>query len=285
MHHEGISMGKRPCGFWLLSAIAVCQLTGCETADLKSAWQAQDMAIRPSIQPGISDWAGPMSQFEDGKVSLGVSNNGEFLYLALAVNDLEGDVYTQYAQVLETNGLTIWLDPNGGDEKFFGIRFLASNARGSDDLQFIEPKGQEFFTSAEVLGGYGFNAAASYSENHYSCVIKIPLKDKNQNFFPAAFAASKAIGVNFEGVETDARSGAKHHGGRHGETAQTNNATPVPTPIPSGFNGSGVNGANPASVSPNAGGGNDESADNSDLLSVGVRVDLASGQSPVTSSP
>jgi hypothetical protein len=296
-------MGKRTGVLLLLLIVAAWQMAGCETMEMKSAWQGSDIPANTDV----GNWPGNVTKLGDGKVTLTASNNGDFLYLALAVNDLEGDIYSQYAKALGTNGLTVWLDPQGADQKFFGIRFLESAARGSDDLELVDSKGVGFPTNSEALQSFGFYAVTSASENNFSCVLKIPLKAKDQNFFPAVFATSTAIGVNIEGLEPKGRSsvgagGGKHHGGRHGGGQQASassspgvtNSTIEPantgtSSTTGGFNGAGISGnsldsnlnGNNSSITPPSGvnpAGGGEPADSSDLLNVGMKVDLASGQ-------
>ena len=74
-------------------------------------------AARPAIDGKLDDWAGNLQKVEKKDFSLGIQNDGEFLYVALVSSE------QAVTNEILRGGLTLWLDPAGGKEKVFGIRF------------------------------------------------------------------------------------------------------------------------------------------------------------------
>ena len=79
--------------------------------DLESRWRSADVYI-----DGVNtEWSGATTYFEDKKLSVGLQNDDEYLYVALFV----GDPQTKAQIVMQ--GCTMWFDPSGEGEEEFGV--------------------------------------------------------------------------------------------------------------------------------------------------------------------
>jgi hypothetical protein len=92
---------------------AAVLITGCGGVELQSRWKEVDVAI----DGDLSDWDGTLTSLEDGGASVGIRNDHDAIYLALATSDR----MTQM-QVL-TSGFTVWFDPEGGKDEICGVRY------------------------------------------------------------------------------------------------------------------------------------------------------------------
>ena len=95
-------------------------LTGCGGEELKSTWRDREVVIDGMIgTPGEVDreWAGARTALEDENASVGLINDGEYLYMSLVLGDL------RLQRQVVGMGLTVWFDSNGGKDRTFGIRF------------------------------------------------------------------------------------------------------------------------------------------------------------------
>ena len=77
---------------------------------LQSAWRTADI----KIDGKNDDWQGGASYLEDQRISVGLLNDAEFLYVSVATSDV--DRRGQLAA-----GLTLWLDATGKKKRTFGL--------------------------------------------------------------------------------------------------------------------------------------------------------------------
>jgi hypothetical protein len=103
---------------FLIAGLAL--LAGCGGADLESKWLDRNVAVDGAGK----EWRDATTYFEDEKLSVGLLNDGEFMYIALFV----GEARTQ-AQVL-THGCTVWFDPSGDESEIFGVHYPLGMALG-----------------------------------------------------------------------------------------------------------------------------------------------------------
>ncbi len=96
----------------LASAIAYAS-----TTERASAWRDRDIRVDGSDE----EWRGQTLPVKKEHFSLGIMNDGEWLYICLPTKD----VGTK-AQI-DTAGLVVWLDPEGGKKRRFGIHFPVPN--------------------------------------------------------------------------------------------------------------------------------------------------------------
>ncbi|MFC2158889.1 hypothetical protein ACFLT9_13735 [Acidobacteriota bacterium] len=101
---------------WILSFVLlflVMFASGCREYQMKSQWK--DREIR--IDGDSSDWTGLLGYVEQEGVSIGVLNDGEFLYICFISEN-----QARRMQVMN-QGLTVWFDPHGKKDKVLGIRY------------------------------------------------------------------------------------------------------------------------------------------------------------------
>lgn len=88
-------------------------LASCTRTVISSDWDAGKIKVDGSQQ----DWQGNLRFVKSGEIGLGIANNADTLYYcAVTANQ-------QIMREIVARGLTIWLDPNGGKAKTFGIRY------------------------------------------------------------------------------------------------------------------------------------------------------------------
>ena len=93
-------------------SVVLMAMAGCKTEELASTWSDREVRI-----DGVNDeWQGATTYIEDKDVSIGLLNDDEFLYVSLSGND------NLRMQVMRA-GLTIWFDPEGGTDEWYGINF------------------------------------------------------------------------------------------------------------------------------------------------------------------
>ncbi len=99
----------------------------CKQVELASGWAADGVDV-----DGVSDeWIGATTYFEKQDVTVGLLNDDEFLYVSLVTSGPVG-------RLAMATGLTVWFDPDGGKDEWYGIRFpvppepseRSSNGRG-----------------------------------------------------------------------------------------------------------------------------------------------------------
>jgi len=97
-----------------VAMVAACTLAvavAAETVRIESAWSGE----APTIDGRLADWPSPLVSLPSGNVSLGVRNDGQFLYIAVTSSDQAARM------MLGAAGFTIWTDPSGKQKKTFGI--------------------------------------------------------------------------------------------------------------------------------------------------------------------
>ena len=78
---------------------------------MESAWSAE----APGIDGKLVEWSSPLVTLDSTAVSLGVRNDSQFVYVALASSDQAART------MLAAAGFTVWFDPAGNEKKSFGI--------------------------------------------------------------------------------------------------------------------------------------------------------------------
>ena len=98
-----------------LLLLVVLLLGGCGgTETLQSKSLDRDI----TVDGAVADWQGALTPIEKKNLSLGLLNDGEFLYVSLVSRD------RQVVSQMMSRGFTIWFDAEGGKEKTFGIEPL-----------------------------------------------------------------------------------------------------------------------------------------------------------------
>jgi hypothetical protein len=109
---------------WLVVAMVLILVTlfnsGCAPQSVNSVWAREKI-----VANGTEDeWRSPPQHYDrDRSVTIRVNNENEAIYLCFSTTD------DALARQLIKSGLTLWIDPLGGQEKAFGIH-LPSLDRG-----------------------------------------------------------------------------------------------------------------------------------------------------------
>ncbi len=118
----------------MLALLALCAIAAAgayaATADRASAWRDRDITIDGSDE----DWRGQEQPVNKQRFSLGIMNDGEWLYLCLLTKD--AGMRTQ----IGTAGLVVWLDLEGGKKKQFGLHFPVPNPPRSPGMRRPAPE-------------------------------------------------------------------------------------------------------------------------------------------------
>ena len=106
--------GKR--SVWRVACIAVLAMLGlvaaCKSVELASPWVDEEVVV-----DGVNDeWIGATTYFEKQDVNVGLLNDDEFLYVSLVTSGPVG-------RLAMAAGLTVWFDPSGGKDEWYGIGF------------------------------------------------------------------------------------------------------------------------------------------------------------------
>jgi hypothetical protein len=126
-------------GLGLCMALAL--LAGCAGSRLACPW----VAPPPAVDGDLAKWQGFLYSFDDDREFVGVKNDGTDLYLCLASDhsDLQRQILRQ--------GLTVWIDPQGGKQKVLGVHFpLGLRDRGGRPDETPEGQRRHFEPESAV---------------------------------------------------------------------------------------------------------------------------------------
>lgn len=205
---------------WLLSA---CGGT--------TALQSESPDREISVDGDAGDWQGALTSIEKENLSLGVLNDGAYLYLALVSSD------RQLVNQMMIRGFTVWFDAAGGKEKTLGLRFplglMASGAQVSPrEMQQNPDARRELFeaslTEMEILESedksrrfprhavQGIEVMAKIDAGTLVYELQIPLRAGEGHTFAIDAAPGDVIGVGLETPEIDREAMRQQSGGRGG---------------------------------------------------------------------
>jgi len=226
---------------WLLMALAavvaaVAIAVAAEALRIDSAWSAE----APAIDGRLPDWPSPLVTLGSTPASLGVRNDGEFLYVALASSE------QATRMMLGAAGFTVWFDPAGKDKKSFGVTVPPTmtggpgmRGRGQPPAEPGQeggpagPKGPALatITSIEVLGPgkddkrrlelayartIGLDVAARLAEGVLVYELRVPLSVTEAQPYGVKSAPGATIGLGIESAKLPAPDGRGGEGGRSG---------------------------------------------------------------------
>jgi len=228
----------------VVAAVAIA--VAAEAQRIDSAWSAE----APAIDGRLPDWSSPLVTLGSTPVSLGVRNDGEFLYVALASSE------QATRTMLGAAGFTVWFDPAGKDKKSFGITvpptmtggpgMRGRGPGGAPPDQSGQPpaeSGQEggpagpkgpavgTITSIEVLGPgkddkrrlelayartIGLDVAARLAEGVLVYELRVPLPVTEAQPYGVKSAPGATIGLGIESTKLQPPGGRGEEGGRSG---------------------------------------------------------------------
>jgi hypothetical protein len=190
---------------------------GCSTFSTfkaKSDWGDQKIIIDGKSD----DWSGMLSYVQGYNVSVGFRNDQDNLFICLIAEDL-----VTRNQIMR-QGLTVWFDPKGGQEKIIGIKFPIG-MQSADRPRPGEPEKQnetfdedpgEYLTELEIIGpekdqrkkmergeAKGIEIHAQVSSGMLVYELRIPLARSEQSIYAVGSSRGKIVGVGFETAELD----------------------------------------------------------------------------------
>lgn len=191
---------------------------GCSSA-------SEVTAIAPSkpiiIDGKSDDWAGHLLYYRNEKLTLGVSNDNDFVYLCVMSSD-----QSVYRTIL-MRGLTVWFDTTGGSGKYFGMRFpteaappdmqanreeppgtmdemMVRRAEGATKLSVIGTK-KDTRTEMLLPGKNGLDARIGYKPGVFVYEMKVPLGVDLGDGLKLAFSRDNQLGIRLETTEMEKR--------------------------------------------------------------------------------
>ncbi len=105
-------------GICVLGLLVLC-LTSCTNLQFQSEWRDRDI----NIDGRSDDWVGSLTFVDKQNISLGATNDTDFLYICLAAED-----QAVISRILR-QGMILWFDPEGGKDKTFGIKYPVGRQR------------------------------------------------------------------------------------------------------------------------------------------------------------
>jgi len=240
---------RRLRSVWLLMALAAVVATvaiavAAEALRLDSAWSAE----APTIDGKLTEWSSPLVTLGSTPASLGVRNDGESLYVALASSE------QATRMMLGAAGFTVWFDPAGKDKKSFGIT-VPPTMTGGPGMRGRGPGGPPpdqsgqppaetgreggpagpqgpavgTITSIEVLGPgkddkrrlelayartIGLDVAARVAEGVLVYELRVPLSATEAQPYGVKSVPGATIGLGIESAKLPAPDGRGREGGR-----------------------------------------------------------------------
>lgn len=211
---------------WIL-LLAVPGMAHAGVPKLESHWRTGDVTINAAAE----EWDGAWTYVKQAKMDVGVLNDDEFLYLCLVTRD------PGVGRQLMLQGLTVWLDPEGGEAQTLGVRYpiglrTAINTPpepGSlrdpeamrqlfeaslEDLEILGP-GIDDVERLEVGELQGAEIALNRIGERMVYELKIPLRRGEGRPFGIGLADGRAIGISLVSPEME-RPAGREHGGFHG---------------------------------------------------------------------
>lgn len=183
---------------------------GCGGKELQSQWKDREIVIDGQTP----EWYGAVTYLKDDKVSVGLMNDDEFLYVSFTAGDRETQI-----QVL-VRGATLWFDPDGGNDRAFGVRFplgileggmrmdrenrpelheLIAAYRGPDvEMEILH--GEDDPLRMKVVDVARIDVAVDDVQGILVYELKVPLRDHPHGI---GAEAGSTIGVRFETQEID----------------------------------------------------------------------------------
>jgi len=194
---------------------------GCTALKLNSTWKRNQIIV----DGDSSDWIENMFYLESKKVLLGIRNDSEYFYMCMIMEE------SSLRDQMMRNGFILWFDPDGGKDKFFGIKFpLGMNpenreappperAAKREDLDFDRDRDQnkfkEFFenipSEIEILSSKkepgqrvpmeeakGIDVRLKALSGIMVYEIKVPLKEDDDHPFAVNAELEDSIGLCLE---------------------------------------------------------------------------------------
>jgi hypothetical protein len=220
----------------VVAAVLAGVTVGCGSdEELRST--ALDREI--TVDGDASDWKGILQFVEEGNMSYGLTNDAQSMYIVLVVGDRE------VRRQIIMSGLYLWFDPEGEENKRFGVRFpiglqediadMMPLLREQDpsklsesfdetvkEMMVIGPHDQSW-RRAPVGTVDGIETAAKVDPNMLVLEFKVPVTNDGQYGYGLGALPGDVIGLGVETPKIDVEDmreqmrAAGGGGGRGGE--------------------------------------------------------------------
>ena len=186
-----------------------CILAGCGSVELASHWRAEGAALNGRV----AGWAPLLTSTGSTGTSVGVQNDGEYIYVGLVSTD-----HSVQNQIIH-RGMTVWIDNRGEKEKRFGIHYpvvyngrgaapegagadhgdfaARSNVQGPDaELEILGP-GDEHTRMTKAQTG-GIDAMYRIVNDTLVYELRVPLSESVRHPFAINAMSGTLVAVGFE---------------------------------------------------------------------------------------
>lgn len=196
--------------------------TGCKTtASLESSALVEPVTVDAQLE----EWAGKLSTIAGGELSVGVQNDGEYLYVGLTTSNPQ-----RIAQIMQ-QGMILWIDPAGGKEKVFGVQYpigivTTSGSAGGltsdptanrisieksmQEIALIGDGGQAFRRRKDSVPGITMHAEAS--DRAFTYEAKLPLSADEGIVYAIGTEPGRQIGFGLTNPEIEGQGIAQQQG-------------------------------------------------------------------------
>lgn len=223
---------KKFAPYLIILVLLISMFVGCSTLQLESTWKDREIMLDGKG----GDWLGAKYYFEDTAISVGLINDEQYLYVSMMTENPM--IRTQIMR----QGLIVWLDPEGGKNKTFGIKYPLGRQLGEQEGERIDPRDmmdevareemmqrfQETMTELEVLGpdervlakmdiedAQGIEVKVRNAVGTLVYELKIPLLSSEELPFAVGVEPGEVIGIGFLSPKMQIqRMGGMRGGGR-----------------------------------------------------------------------
>lgn len=165
-----------------------------------------------------SDWNSLSARYiQDEEAVVGVANDEQYLYVMLRFRD------PVYAATIQMAGLTLWLDPSGGKEKRYVLKYRGGPQPEDGSLpEQVQLERRRFLTAAAMAdslaterlwimirdeieekpipvgGDEGPLAASAMDQGFYVYEFRVPLGESRVRYYAMNAAAGAQVGVGLQ---------------------------------------------------------------------------------------
>lgn len=217
-------------GLLFISSLSL--LSGCSsTVELASVWKTGEI----NVDGNDNDWSNATTYVKNAAVSIGAKNDNEYLYLCLiATPQTQRQIFMQ--------GLTVWFDAEGSQNKTFGIHFplgMQGGGRpmtrdGNPDREDMRAQMEQARCELEIIGPgkdkrqrillmqlQDLTLRLGSSQDLLVYELKVPLRRSARHPYAIGVESDQFVGIGFEVGEMRAerlsggpRAGSPESGGR-----------------------------------------------------------------------
>lgn len=125
--------------FVLVGALVLGACSGPTTLQSRSGMEA------PTVNGALDDWGSSLAYIDDESVRMSAEPTDSLLYVAVAIQD------RALIRSIATNGLIVWVDPTGGQQRTYGIQYPLGlqRERAAQNPQDGSPPGPDDPAQAE----------------------------------------------------------------------------------------------------------------------------------------